>query len=202
MCGAPRGGGSTCRCDGIACRYCGIGRCHRPISDQFDPRDARFWHTAHYASWGLGPCPQCMAMTVATVGPQHSWPGALREDAGLRELAAQVRNAAEALLEQDSEPCDSGAGILAVYLDEAGRRQLDLVDVDTPVAVAAFDGAPAVPGFLAIRVGTRLHITQERLSAWFDEHTTVTIWACPPSPRRRVIILELRARWKPAFAGN
>ena len=105
-------------------------------------------------------------------------------------------------MEQDPEPREADAGILVVYVDEAGRRQLGLVDADTPVAVAAFDGEPSVPGFLAIRVGTRLRLTQERLSAWLEEHATVTTWACPPSRGRREITLELRARWNPAFAGN
>lgn len=202
VCGEPRGGGSTCPCDGIACRYCGIGRCDRPISDQFDPRDGRFWHTPHNASWGLGPCPSCMVLTEATVGPQDSWPGAIREDAGLRDLVAQIRTAGEALMEQDPDQCDTSAGILAVYVDEAGRNELGLAGLDTPAAVSIFDGEPTVPGFLSIWVGTRLRITQERLSGWLDEHTTVTTWACPPSRRRREIVLELRARWKPVFAGN
>jgi hypothetical protein len=49
---------STCLCEGIACRYCGIGRVRRPTSDHYVPASGRFMHSPYFT--GMGGCRDCV----------------------------------------------------------------------------------------------------------------------------------------------
>ena len=102
---------STCLCEGIPCRYCGIGRDQRPISDHYDPAKGCFVHTPYFM--GMSGCRDCVATVYGTM-PEgwHSWPGPLAQDPSLRELLDTIKEAGLALSIDSARPLSEGFGRL------------------------------------------------------------------------------------------
>jgi hypothetical protein len=71
---------STCLCEGIPCRLCGIGRVQRPISDSSDPATGRWSHAPYFM--GMGACRDCV-ITVYGAMPE-GWHSARRHRSGNR----------------------------------------------------------------------------------------------------------------------
>jgi hypothetical protein len=57
----------TCRCSGPLCRYCGLHRVHRPVSNVYCEKENRVSHVPYFA--GLAPCDFCAAQNR---GPRRS----------------------------------------------------------------------------------------------------------------------------------
>jgi hypothetical protein len=126
---------STCLCEGIACRHCGIGRVERPTSDQYVPATGRFMHSPY--SMGMGGCRDCVITVYGAVpeGP-YSWPGPLSESPTLGALVDTIKEAGLALGADRSLPLRQGIerlprkpGLYALYGE---ARAWDLLGLEKP----------------------------------------------------------------------
>jgi hypothetical protein len=183
FCGAVRGttrGGrvSLCLCDGIACRYCGLGRTYRPCSDHFDWRTRTFWHMPYF---GAGhPCDPC-AQLARQADPTPTFPGVLGSDPRLRSLLAAIRDAHEGLVLRSVRPTGDSdrAAIIAAYAPKHLWRELGLRHPpdDRPLWIGHASNYVESP---------YAHV---RIASWTpeDRHDPVEL------------ITELDRRWRPPF---
>jgi hypothetical protein len=56
-----------CWCDALTCAVCGEGKIRKPISDHWDPADAKLWHSPWFT--GLKRCDVCGASAVKAWRP-------------------------------------------------------------------------------------------------------------------------------------
>jgi hypothetical protein len=126
---------STCLCEGIPCRSCGIGRVRRPISDTYDPATGSFWHVPYFM--GMGACRGCK-ITVFGGVPQewHSWPGPLGKDPLLRELLDTIKEAGLALSSERARPLAQDLRHLplkpGLYAVHGGAKAWDDLGLEKP----------------------------------------------------------------------
>jgi hypothetical protein len=141
---------STCLCEGIPCRSCGIGRVQRPISNSYDPATGRWSHAPYFM--GMGACRDCV-ITVYGAMPEgwHSWPGPVAEDPSLRELLDTIKEAGLALSTDNARPLSEGLQRIplkpGLYAVHGGPRAWDELGLEKPP-----DGRPLYVG----RAGTLL----------------------------------------------
>ncbi len=111
-CGEPRGWSgsrkSLCLCDGIVCRNCGYGKKRRPISDHYDLRDGKWWHTPYFA--GHGDCWGCKErgrnrrrFEIQILRCVEAKPGVTPEEIAAEREDATTRKVRTALLQLQRE---------------------------------------------------------------------------------------------------
>jgi hypothetical protein len=123
---------STCLCEGIPCRYCGIGRVRRPTSDHYVPATGRFMHSPYFM--GMGGCRDCVITVYGAVPEErYSWPGPLSDNPSLGELLDTIKEAGLALAVDSSLPLRKGIerlprkpGLSAVHGEARAWDQLGL----------------------------------------------------------------------------
>ena len=129
--GRHRGRKSTCLCEGLTCRWCGIGRIPRPTSSSYDRRRGRFLHTPYFGGWAG--CASCVVTVYGRfpTGP-YSWPGPLTDDSSLKALLSTIKCAGKALAGEgeDRLPSTPGLahsrGLWAIHGGRAAWEQLEL----------------------------------------------------------------------------
>jgi hypothetical protein len=183
FCGAVRGttaGGreSLCLCDGITCRYCGLGRTFRPCSDHFEWQTRSFWHMPYFGGWH--PCDPCVRL-ARRVESNPSFPGPLTSDPRLRSLLGVIREAHQRLAPpsaQSASERDRGA-IVAAHAPVHVWRELGL----EPPA----DDRP-------LWVGLAVDYVESS-----DDRVYVASCAPPAGHDLVELVTELDLRWRPPY---
>ena len=178
---------STCLCEGIACRWCGIGKIRRPISDHFAPAAGGFRHVAYFGGWS--PCRQCVINAYGRVptGP-YSWPGPLEHDPSLRRDLKRIKRAGLALSRpimafpgSPYDPASAEPGLYALYGDASSWSDLGLEKPPHERPLYVGETGDRVPAQLAGR-------SDLQLAAWQCSGGGL-YW----------LKQELRSRWHPPF---
>jgi hypothetical protein len=152
---------STCLCEGIPCRYCGVGRVRRPTSDQYVPATGGFMHSPYFM--GMSGCRDCMTTVHGAVRDEWiSWPGPLASDPSLRVLLDTIKEAGLALGATGALPLPRGGerfprrGLYAVHGEAQAWDQLGLEKPpdERPLCVRGAD--TPVPSVLRGRNDLRL----------------------------------------------
>jgi hypothetical protein len=164
-------------CDGLTCRYCGLGRIHRPCSSYFNWPERTFLHVAYFCA--ISPCAPCKVL-AREVDPNTGYPGPLTSDPGLRELLAAVRDGHTALAADRAVQGEfpNAGSLVSVYASR--ERWLSLGLGRRP------DGRPLWIGLA------------EAFTPPPTDHVRVASWT-PSSHDPAQRLIELDSRWRPPF---
>jgi hypothetical protein len=180
---------SLCFCEGIACRYCGVGRTWRPISDHYDLQTGRYWHTPYFGA-GIA-CRPCQGVAVRFGGDGVGFPGALRDDSAARYVVATVRRAGEELVETRPFEDVDARGLVALHGSSEVWEELGLEHPVVPRPLYVGTSPDGIHAGVQLKLDALLGRPVEE--AWLHDRLEMGF-----SPITNTSVhVELLARWLP-----
>lgn len=180
---------SACACDGIACRWCGIGRVKAPLTDSYDPADRAVWHVPAIA--GRHVCGPCEAAEQAI--PDVAISASCVTDSPLRDELARIRAVGQTLMRSVPFDVVRGANLIALHGDDAAWQRLvgyGLPRDEPPLYVGASIEVAVE------QAASRLSIQPGEAEQWMRE--SLTAGCCGIDDWYLEDVIDaLRARWHP-----